>query len=209
VVLAGAGKSFCAGADLTNPPDPRVQSSLSQKDLNNNPIYHINSLPVPLIGAVKGSIYTGGFELALACTFLVSDKTSLFKDTHCQYGIAPCWGLSIKLQNIIGSSRASYASLSGVGITAQEALRYGLVVSVSEEHEDVLVHALDIADQIATQDQLMVRHYHDNIRQGRMLSLADALEYERFKADGYYRKNGDAMMRNIQGFTDNNVTSKL
>lgn len=56
VVLTGVGKAFCAGADLSNPPNPLEQSSDLPHALAKNPVYQMSRLSVPLIGAIKGHV---------------------------------------------------------------------------------------------------------------------------------------------------------
>ena len=86
VIFTGKGKSFCAGADLSNPPNPIVQSSDLHQDVN--PVHHMSRVKVPIIGALHGYVITGGFELALACDILVGDETTVFRDTHCKFGVS-------------------------------------------------------------------------------------------------------------------------
>lgn len=87
VIFTGNGKTFCAGADLSNPPNPLEQSSDLPDHLLNNPVYQMSRIKVPIIGALKGYVITGGFELALACDILVGDETTKFRDTHCKFGM--------------------------------------------------------------------------------------------------------------------------
>ena len=89
IIFTGSGDSFCAGADLSNPPNPIEQSSDLHENLKNNPVYQMSRIRVPIIGAVHGYVITGGFELALACDILVGDETTKFRDTHCKFGM---WG---------------------------------------------------------------------------------------------------------------------
>ncbi len=86
VIFTGNGRSFCAGADLSNPPNPLEQSSDLYEHLCNNPVHQMGRIRVPIIGALKGHVITGGFELALACDILVGDETTIFRDTHCKFG---------------------------------------------------------------------------------------------------------------------------
>ena len=86
VIFTGSGSSFCAGADLSNPPNPLEQSSDLPEHLCHNPVYQMSRIQIPIIGAVKGYVITGGFELALACDILVGDETTKFRDTHCKFG---------------------------------------------------------------------------------------------------------------------------
>ncbi len=86
VIFTGSGGSFCVGADLNNPPNPLEQSSDLYENLLNNPVYQMSRIQVPIIGALKGYVITGGFELALACDILVGDETVKFRDTHVKFG---------------------------------------------------------------------------------------------------------------------------
>ena len=81
VIFTGAGSSFCAGADLSDPPNPLHQSSDLPHFLRWNPVHQMSRCGVPIIGALKGHVITGGFELALACDILIGDSTTKFRDS--------------------------------------------------------------------------------------------------------------------------------
>lgn len=74
VILTGAGRSFCAGADLTNPPDPLKQSSDLTNHLMRNPVYHMGQIKVPIIGAIQGHVST---VLLCLIIFLFSLETNV------------------------------------------------------------------------------------------------------------------------------------
>jgi enoyl-CoA hydratase len=77
VVLRGAGRGFCAGADLNaigkTPVPPGYKPGI---------VARLGTLPQPVIAAVHGVCLTGGLELALACDFILADATARFADTH-------------------------------------------------------------------------------------------------------------------------------
>lgn len=167
VVLTGAGRAFCAGADLSDPPDPRVHSSLRPADLRRNPVHLMSQLRVPVVGALNGPAFTGGLELALACDVLVAGPALVMRDTHCRFGIAPCWGLSQRLQRIVGRGRASYVSLAGQPVDAATALRWGLVQEVVGGGEGAaLERARELCEDIGAQDAGMVAFYKRNLEGG-------------------------------------------
>ena len=87
----------------------------------------MDSCAQPIIGAVNGFAITGGFEVALACDFLVASTEARFADTHARVGIIPGWGLSQKLSRLIGLGRAKELSLTGNYLSAEQAERWGLV----------------------------------------------------------------------------------
>lgn len=145
IILTGADPAFCAGFDLgelsagrhgTEPgPPPPYRAALPPHT-------------TPLIGAINGAAVTGGFELALACDFLIASDRARFADTHARIGVIPGWGLTVMLPEAIGIRRAKQLSLSGAFLDAQTALEWGLVNEVVA-HEHLLPRAHEIARQIA------------------------------------------------------------
>jgi enoyl-CoA hydratase/carnithine racemase len=130
VVLRGAGKGFCAGADLnevaagggTERP-PRYKPNVLDR---------LCRLAKPTIAAPHGVCYTGGLELALACDFIVADATARFADTHGKWGFVGSWGMSQRLPRRIGLPAAKRMMFTGRVIGAEEALSIGLIDMLAE-----------------------------------------------------------------------------
>jgi enoyl-CoA hydratase len=178
VILTGAGKSFCAGADLANPPNPLHQSSDLPHHLRYNPVYQMSRVGIPIIGALRGHVITGGFELALACDILIGSTTTSFRDTHVKFGLAPCWGLSQKLTQRIGPGRAKVVSFSAQPLRAETAYEWGLLDELVDD-DKVLDRAVELSDKIAQNDQLMVRRYKRAMIEGGSMTLHNGLQRER------------------------------
>jgi enoyl-CoA hydratase len=112
LILTGADPAFCAGADLKELGD----SSMRAKGAEGLPSYDAAGRlpfrgPFPprtklLIGAINGPAVTGGFEVALACDFLIASERARFADTHARVGILPGWGLTVNLCQSVGVRRA-------------------------------------------------------------------------------------------------------
>lgn len=123
VVLTGAGRAFCAGNDLASiaareqPPSPHFQADT---------IDALEQLPQPVIGKINGHCFTGGLELALGCDLLVAGESATFADTHGRWGLAPVWGMSVRLPERVGRGAAKELMFSGRRIGGQEAARIGL-----------------------------------------------------------------------------------
>ena len=116
VILTGAGRAFCAGLDLKELGNGgRQRRAFSDGDM----IDSVRGFPGPVIAAVNGFAITGGFELALACDFIVASRQARFADTHARVGILPGWGLSQKLPRLIGIGRAKELSFTGNFIDAE------------------------------------------------------------------------------------------
>jgi enoyl-CoA hydratase/carnithine racemase len=123
VVLRGAGRGFCAGADLGE-LDGAGDRPLSYKS---GVIERLGVLPRPVIAAVHGACFTGGLELALACDFILADATARFADTHGKWGLVGSWGMSQRLPRRIGVAPAKRMMMTSRVVEAAEAQALGLV----------------------------------------------------------------------------------
>ncbi|KAL7493121.1 hypothetical protein ACHAWT_002910 [Skeletonema menzelii] len=192
VILTGAGRSFCAGADLSNPPNPLHQSSDLPHHLKWNPVYQMSRVGIPILGVLRGHVITGGFELALACDILIGSSTTIFRDTHVKFGLAPCWGLSQKLARRIGPGRAKIVSLSACPVKAEKAYEWGLLDELIDESNSgtdddaVVKRAIELCDSIASNDALMVRRYKRAIVEGGSMTLQNGLQRERELGISHY-----------------------
>jgi enoyl-CoA hydratase len=110
----------------------------------------------PVIGAINGAAVTGGLELALYCDILVASEHARFADTHARVGLLPTWGLSVRLPQKVGVGMARRMSLTGDYLSAEDALRAGLVTQVVA-HEELLPAARAVAASIVGNNQKAVR----------------------------------------------------
>lgn len=127
--------------------------------------------------------------MALACDILIGNSTTKFKDTHVKFGLAPCWGLSQKLQRRIGPGRAKLTSFTASTIHGEQAYQWGLLddyISKSEDSNELFQRALEIADQIAENDGTMVRRYKRAIVEGGSMDFDKGLKRERELAFAHY-----------------------
>lgn len=123
VVLTGAGRAFSAGNDLAaiaareQAPSPHFQAET---------IDALEALPQPVIGMVRGHCLTGALELVLGCDLIVAGESASFGDTHGRWGLAPVWGMSVRLPERVGRSAAKEMMFTGRRIDGREAERIGL-----------------------------------------------------------------------------------
>ena len=127
-IPTGNGRAFCAGLDLKElGGETGASGNPFGRDRHFGVVDALDACPIPVIGAINGFAITGGFELALACDFLVASTDARFADTHARVGIVPGWGLSQRLSRLIGIGRAKEVSLTGNFVSAEKALEWGLV----------------------------------------------------------------------------------
>lgn len=103
VVLAGAGRSFCAGHDLGSIASHERAPS---KHYEPETVDALEALPQPTIARLHGHCFTGGLELALGCDLLVAAESTELGDTHGQWGLVPIWGMSVRLPERVGTATA-------------------------------------------------------------------------------------------------------
>jgi enoyl-CoA hydratase len=123
VVITGAGRSFCAGHDLGAIADGNRGDN---KYFESETVDMLEQLPQPTIAKVRGHCLTGGLELALACDIIIAGDTAQFADTHGQWGLAPVWGMSVRLPERIGRAHAAEMSYSSNRVDGVRAAQIGL-----------------------------------------------------------------------------------
>jgi enoyl-CoA hydratase len=152
VILTGADPVFCAGLDLKELGDTTELPDISPR---------WPAMSKPVIGAINGAAVTGGLELALYCDVLIASEHARFADTHARVGLLPTWGLSVRLPQKVGVGMARRMSLTGDYLSADDALRAGLVTEVVP-HEQLLPTARAVATSIVGNNQKAVRALLDS-----------------------------------------------
>jgi enoyl-CoA hydratase/carnithine racemase len=157
VVLSGSGRGFCAGLDLTSiGPSPVAQNTVgprsgmrSQERIADLPT-KLRRLRQPVIAAVNGPAYGGGFALALACDLRVASRSARFCSQFIKVGVGGCdIGMSYTLPRLIGAARAFELMLTAREVDADDALALGLVSEVVDEGL-VVDRALELAALICS-----------------------------------------------------------
>jgi enoyl-CoA hydratase/carnithine racemase len=145
VVLRGAGRSFCAGNDLSDLGG--VFEGGDGSHFRSTTVERLANLPMPVIAAVQGHCLTGGLELALAADIIIAAESAKFGDTHGKWDLVPVWGLSQRLPRRIGRARALEMSFSARTYSGRDAAAMGLAnfcVADSELDAAVAQFASDV-----------------------------------------------------------------
>ena len=157
VVVTGAGRGFCSGADQSGEKGRMPNTAgltpptvaLRAMELLDDIVLALRGLHQPVIAAVNGPAIGGGLCLALACDVRVASEEAYFRAAGINNGLtASELGLSYLLPRAIGSSRAFEIMLTGRDVEAAEAERIGLV-SATVPVDDLVEHCLDLAERIA------------------------------------------------------------
>ena len=130
VILTGAGRSFVAGADIGTMRDLPVLEGRDFTMLGQRLMDDVEAMRVPVIAAVNGFALGGGCELAMACDIRIASEKAKFGQPEVNLGIIPGFGGTQRLPRLVGTGMAKYLIMTGEHISAQEALRIGLVQKV-------------------------------------------------------------------------------
>jgi enoyl-CoA hydratase len=183
IVITGADPAFCAGLDLRD---------LGVETLRDLPrfIDAAAASGVPTIAAVNGAAVTGGFELALACDFMIASERARFADTHLRVGVYP-GPVAVDLPRRVGMAYAREMSLTGDFVDAAEALRIGLVNHVVA-HDQLIDTAMRKAHALAEQPRDLVAMLRKDWTATDRLPLEDArrVHYEHAAAGGFGAARG-------------------
>ena len=129
VVLRGAGRMFCGGADIRQFNTPKASASPLLRDVNRL----IESSAIPVIAALHGHALGGGLELAMACHGRVAAAGTQLALPEVKLGILPGGGGTQRLPRLVPVERALEMIVSGQAIEAQEAQQLGLVDRIAEQ----------------------------------------------------------------------------
>jgi enoyl-CoA hydratase len=166
IIMTGAGeKSFVAGADIG---ELAQQTPVSGREFSlfGQSVFHLlETMGKPSICAINGFALGGGCELALACTIRIASKTAKLGQPEVKLGIIPGYGGSQRLARLCGKGVAHGLCLTGEMISAEEALRIGLVNHVYEPAE-LMPAAEALAKKIIANAPLAVKYTMEAIERG-------------------------------------------
>ncbi|MFD4369463.1 enoyl-CoA hydratase-related protein [Rhodococcus sp. NPDC058521] len=189
VVITGAGTAFSSGVDLPEAlegPPPRTEGT--------SPTQVMRAISKPIIASVNGPCYTGGFELAVNCSFILASDRAEFVDTHAQIGLLNGWGGSALLPRAVGLPAAIQIILSGQAVDAATAERIGLANEVVP-HEQLSTRTMDVAQAIAGGHPRAVQRMLRLLKDGAGAPVAHALGLEAEAGATFRRDNADVSAR--------------
>ena len=176
-VLTGAGRFFCAGADLKERDGMSDQAWSDQHVMFEAMIRAQLACSFPIIAAVNGAAMGGGAEMALACDFAWVADIAKMGLPEVGLGIIPGLGGTQFVTRAVGERRAAELLMSGLPVDAAQALEFGLVNRVVPAAE-LMAQVLERAQVIASKAPLSVKALKAVVRGGAALPLDQAMELE-------------------------------
>lgn len=179
LVLTGAGRHFCAGADLkAMQVYLRDQQPHTHEPFNARVLYpvtqRITASRLPVIAAINGGATAGGLDLALACDIRIASTRAKLGETYIKLGLPPGNGGAYFLPRLVGSGIAAELFLTGDVVDAARAMEIGLVNRVVEP-EELLATATALAERIARHPWRAIEATKQALRAGWQQDLQTAI----------------------------------
>lgn len=182
IILTGAGRSFIAGADLSDEFAGADQGPVdSVRDIRlyiQETLNKIADCPQPTVAAINGYALGGGAELALCCDFRFASNKAKIGFPEVKLGGIPGYTGPSRATKILGPTAAKEMIMTGKHYTAQEAYELRYVTKVTEP-ENLIPAAEEFLETIMKQAQVAVRYGKFMVDRSMEMSLDAALEYER------------------------------
>ncbi len=181
LIITGAGRGFCTGADVTY-----LNEIIEQQDeeglrglveAGRSVVTAIRRAPKPVIAAVNGPAAGGGANLALACDIRIASEQASIGQTFNRIGLHPDWGGTYFLPRLVGPATAAELIFTGDMIPADQAHRMGIFNRVVA-HEQLLDETMELARKLAAKPQLSLRLAKRAIYRGLDASLDEMLDFE-------------------------------
>lgn len=173
LIITGAGRAFCAGADLTMLGADGDRLVAAGREI----ALLIRAAPLPVIAAVNGAAAGGGANLALACDYRIASDAAALGQVFAKLGLGPDWGGSYFLPRLTGTSRALELLWSARMVPAGEALTLGLVDRVVPAGQ-LMTEVRTLAAAWATFPALALRRAKEAIYQSLHATLPEMLSHE-------------------------------
>ncbi|OZC74136.1 enoyl-CoA hydratase/isomerase family protein [Rhodococcus sp. 06-462-5] len=206
VLLAGSGRSFCAGADL--------QYFLALQDELGSPISFLRRVsamitrfetsPLPIVAAVHGHAVAGGLELALGCDVVVAAEDALIGDGHIRNNLVPAGGSSVRLPRKVGDAMARWLSLTGELVTPDRLAQAGWIHTIANP-TDLATAALTVAEQLAVVSGPAQSRLKTLLFELTTMNATDGLEAELTAFDGHWESND--VPSSLRAFLNDKATS--
>jgi enoyl-CoA hydratase/carnithine racemase len=183
VVLTGAGRAFCAGADLRADEGEQVLREPNAEAIRRGVrrssrgcIEGLQQLPQPTIAMVNGACVGAGFDLALACDMRTGSEKTRFMVAYTRIGMIPGQGGAWMLAHVVGLPKAAELLFTGDFINAEDAARCGLLNRLVAA-DDLEKETTDLAGRIASVPPLANRINKMHLYRMLQMDLATALDF--------------------------------
>jgi 2-(1,2-epoxy-1,2-dihydrophenyl)acetyl-CoA isomerase len=181
LVITGAGRAFCAGADIGYMKDllerGDIENFTALVEAGRGVVTVIRETPKPVLASVNGAAAGGGANLALACDLRIASDRASIGQTFSRIGLHPDWGATFFLPRLVGPSRAFELFAGGDMVSAEDARRLGLFNRVVP-HEHLAAATRALALELAARPPLALALAKKAVYASEAHSLSEMLDLE-------------------------------
>lgn len=177
IIITGEGKSFVAGADISEMKDmsPVEAEEFSRK--GHRVFTKIENFPKPIIAAINGFTLGGGLEIAMSCDILIASEKAKFGQPEVGLGLIPGFGGTQRLTRIVGPKKAKELIFTAEKISADQAYEINLINKVVKP-DDLMEECEKTANAISKNAPLAVKHAKKAINEGSDIKIEEGLKIE-------------------------------
>jgi enoyl-CoA hydratase len=176
-VITGEGKSFIAGADISQMKNMTPLEAKNFAESGHNMLFKIEKSRLPFIAAINGYALGGGCETLMACDICIASKSGLIGQPEINLGIHPGFGGTQRLPRLVGKMKAKELLLTGKNITAEEALNIGLINAVVDD-DKLTDYVYKIAEKISSKSSVQTNFIKSLVNKGSDLDINAACSLE-------------------------------
>ena len=178
IVLTGKDNSFAVGADINELDKSDLITQLTNDYFERLWYRIIPKVRKPLIAAVNGMCFGGGFEIAMMCDIIVASEDAQFGLPEIKLGVIPGAGGTQRLPRLVGKSKAMEMILTGAPISAKEAREWHICSSIFPRSK-LIEETLSIAGKIAKHSQVAAGFAKRSVNASQEGGLQNGLDHER------------------------------
>jgi enoyl-CoA hydratase len=190
LIITGEGKAFVAGADIAEMVNQNQQEGSDFSHWGQNTFRRLEMIDIPVIAAINGFALGGGLELAMGCDFRIASNKAKFGQPEVNLGLIPGYAATQRLPRLVGMADALYMLITAEMITADDALRIGLVQKVVEP-EQLMDEVMRLAKLIVAKGPLAVKKVKKVTRASRQLSFDEGCQMEENEFGSLFGKGNE------------------
>ncbi len=179
IVVTGNGDTFCSGGDIRDMAEGKLKSWDMKRflwDGVHRIVFALEDLDKPVIAAINGAAMGAGMDMAIMCDLRVCSEKAKLAESYIMMGLVPGDGGAYFLPRVAGLPKALELLLTGDVMSAEEALRLGIVNKVVS-HERLMAETMKLAEKIASRPPLAIRMTKRAVYQGLTSTLRSHLDY--------------------------------
>ncbi|MBN2285909.1 MAG: enoyl-CoA hydratase/isomerase family protein [Tissierellales bacterium] len=177
VIITGEGRAFVAGADISEMNHMSADEAKVFSNYGNKIFREIETLKMPVIAAINGFALGGGCELSMACDIRIASSKAKFGQPETGLGITPGFGGTQRLARLVGTAKAKEIIFTSGLISAEEALKIGLVNQVVQP-EELENYTLEMAKIISKNGPKSIQYAKEAINTGVEIDIETGLTIE-------------------------------